>query len=112
MKDRYEGATPPPWIAERSIIHDGNPENYICQVAGFPHGWALEELINRGDARDVTAIANAKLIADAPKLAEQNEKMLVGIKAWAKSISRDRHPVMGREMDKLIAEVEEGKCTR
>ena len=73
--DKYKGSTPGPWAVTKSIVHPPDQrENYICEVAGFPIGWTIEEMVNRGAERDATAIANTKLIADAPMLAERVEE--------------------------------------
>jgi hypothetical protein len=61
---KYEGHTPGPWKAERFYIV--GPDGEEIKLSIYPD--------------DTEPCANAKLIADAPMLAEQNERMLKQLK--------------------------------
>ncbi len=121
---KYEGHTPGPWAVaedmgweptrtiqyELAIIDCGDGESLHLHEA--PHGLPTDK---RGQNK-----ANAKLIADAPMLAEQNARMLAFIKEsrrlaieieenHSKRARTALHEVTTKGASNLIAEIEGDK---
>jgi hypothetical protein len=96
---KYEGHTPGPWSAERSADASGKAFDVLAADNS--------EYADEGDLTIIAGYcteANAKLIADAPMLAEQNEKMLAMLKRlYDKNLLYDNG---FEEVHNLIAEIE------
>jgi hypothetical protein len=107
---KYEGHTPGPWKAEkmpdnlRKMVRMVITKNdlFVTAMDGTEtHGFvAITNSANTGDA-------NAKLIADAPMLAEQNEKMLAMLrKVYDYMGSFGDHSDIWYEIEATIEEIE------
>jgi hypothetical protein len=109
---KYEGHTPGPWKAEkmpdnlRKMVRMVITKNdlFVTAMDGTEtHGFvAITNSANTGDA-------NAKLIADAPMLAEQNEKALSRLKEhceFCHFANENSCPDSACQTKALIAEIE------
>lgn len=94
---KYEGYTPGPWNMYEMTLSG-------CKIKGPNGEWICLTRTDhpRPEGED---IANAKLIADAPMLAEQNEKMLEYLRYMV--LSNDCNRVARTKAYALIAEIEE-----
>lgn len=71
---KHTGYTPGPWLAATKDNLDTDGAGVFAHnKAGLPYYIALCRYMGSGDPS--RAIANARLIADAPRLAEENEKL-------------------------------------
>lgn len=108
---KYEGHTPGPWKAERipegvlkviSVIVTKR-DYFITAIDGTEtHGFVA--ITNSAEADE----ANARLIADAPMLAEQNAKMLAALKRARDFYDggANRGMSLWLHINKLISEME------
>lgn len=99
MNNKYKGATPGTWECE-------NPRSNQRIIRGDDKTVVAEVYARTVDEQ----IANTQLIADAPMLAEQNEKMLTILKGLFNPAITDVelivHPKTVQRGKDLISEVE------
>jgi hypothetical protein len=97
---KYEGHTPGPWKYEKCC---DSPSCYLYHISSG--------VFERATGFDIT---DAILIADAPMLAEQNERMLALLKQHLKwfnhqILDSDEENALYFDTKALITEIEEGK---
>mgnify|MGYP000625085185 CR=1 FL=1 len=82
MTDKYSGHTSGLWMPMRNYMAVYSDQMKVCDIRGWGHltGKGIGALGLSDDEAIAVQTANARLIADAPKLLDENKRLRVALK--------------------------------